>query len=137
MSNQVHANGPAGHASAPSKAAQAGGKAFSAAAKRDPALLPLALIVGAGLSTAAYFFSTKQGSSSGKGEAVMQKHFAGSSIEHPWQGDGKGALYKYRYMSKDGKVNYAQPATSYEVVPHSGNIDKLKAYTKKHTSDHE
>lgn len=33
------ANAAAGHASAPSKAAQQGGKAFSAAAKKDPALL--------------------------------------------------------------------------------------------------
>lgn len=72
--SQAHANGPAGHTSAPPKAAQAGGKAFSNAAKkwvvrlmlnvvlradivshraiRDPALLPLALILGgAGEST--------------------------------------------------------------------------------------
>ncbi|KAK9897738.1 hypothetical protein P389DRAFT_61151 [Cystobasidium minutum MCA 4210] len=71
MSSQAHANGPAGHTSAPPKAAQAGGKAFSNAAKKDPALLPLALIIGGAVCTAAYFFSTK-----GTGSGDPAKKFA-------------------------------------------------------------
>lgn len=74
MSNQQGANGPAGHTScvlldllklpramlirlydgsAPPKAAQSGQRAFAAAAKKDPALLPLAFIFVAGFSAAA------------------------------------------------------------------------------------
>ncbi|CAD6568683.1 MAG: hypothetical protein CYPHOPRED_002796 [Cyphobasidiales sp. Tagirdzhanova-0007] len=124
-----HANGPSGHASAPSKAAQAGGKAFSSAARHDPALLPLGLIVGSAVCLAGYFFSSKWGTA-GKPD----KQFA--TVSNVWDGDGKGALYKYRYMNKQGKIETSGPATNYEVVPHSENIDRLKAFSiQHHTSD--
>merc|ERR1712093_960396 len=119
MSQQAHANGPAGASSAPSRAASAGGKAFSASAKKDPALLPLVLIVGGVVTTAAYFMSNKWTA------PTAEKKFA--PIGRPW--DANSPLHKYRYMRKDGKIEHALPASSYETVPVSGNIDRLRKFS--------
>jgi len=127
MPNQTGANGPVGHTSAPSKAAQSGQKAFSAAAKKDPSLLPLAFIFVAGFTAAGYMMTNKWGNAS-----RAETQFAPTS--NPWSSGStsESQLYKYRYANRKGKIESSQPATTYETVPVTGDISRLRAFSQPH-----
>ncbi|KAH8917369.1 hypothetical protein BT69DRAFT_1286749 [Atractiella rhizophila] len=106
-----------------------GGQNLKNAARRDPAVFPLALIMGTVFLGAGYFLTGK-----GWYSNTAEKHFA--PAVHPWEAkDGeehdrikdKISAFKYKYRDAEGNLVDAPTASQREVYPVKEHPARLHA----------